>query len=341
MVWPDGKIIKSYTVLLDPVAVDGKPVKREVPISQQTNTSDNLIKSELSDAIFATALEDSTENEVSLEQKQQMIAIADEVVAREPAVTTEPVANDQFEESSQGDNSKNFLLDKIASSLHIFSQQPKKPKLNYEKLLDLKPTASLLHEDSLPLAESLAMIQINSELESLRNKNKEVANNTIETSKAVTPEITNSYLELIKKYGNDLLWACFLVSTTIFLIYRMMQQNPVSTIEESTPESKPLKPAQSTRPAVPQDPDLLMVPEEQYGSEDLFTNSNQNIYSNPILNTISTRNEELELKIALAKQYLEAGDRNSAKDILQDLNTATIKESKYKEQIDSLIKCFA
>ena len=48
------------------------------------------------------------------------------------------------------------------------------------------------------------------------------------------------------------------------------------------------------------------------------------------------RNEELELKMALANQYIAAGDKKSAKELLQEI--INVKDQKYKDQITNMLK---
>ncbi|MGD0466642.1 MAG: hypothetical protein ABSA84_08105 [Gammaproteobacteria bacterium] len=341
-VWPEGKIVKSYTALLDPTP--DNLTNRDIPISKQKSIPSGVNKKGFSDAIFATSLEDPMENELSTEQKQQINTIADaianEAIAAAPLTTSEMNPDEPTAANIQQDsNYQSGVLDKVASSLQVFSQQPKRVPVDYEKLLDLKPNNTPLHKDMVPLAESLAMTQINNELESYRNRNNEHVNKSSTVTTTVQPEVYNSSLEVVKKYGNDLLWACFLVSTTVFLLYKMMQQNSTSTesieftgqFNDKPPTSEPI-------------PELRVNSKtnvnaafEQINLQDIQTESTQTIHPPP--HTLFSRNEELELKIELAKQYLEAGDRNSARDILQDFNTATIKEPRYREQIDSLLKC--
>ena len=342
--WPDGKLVKSYTILLDPSPYKDKQAEINAPaITKQQYMPDVVNKKGLSDAIFATSLEDPMENELSLEHKKQIDAIADEVIAAAPATTSELNLDEQADniQNNRTKNNEAGVLDTVTSSLQIFSQQPKKVAIDYEKLLDLKPSASALHKDMVPLAESLAMAQINNELESLRNKNHETSNtsSTINEHK----EVYNNGLELMKKYGNDLLLACFLVSTTVFLFYKMMQQPSILSTEpiEFTNQliNNELSPATTTTPdlKVNSKTNLSSV-FEQTNLQDIPIESDQKIYQP---HALFSRNEELELKIELARQYIEAGDRHSAKSILQDFNTASIKEPRYREQIDSLLKCLA
>ncbi len=342
--WPDGKLVKSYTILLDPSPYKDKQAEINAPaIGKQQYMPDVVNKKGLSDAIFATSLEDPMENELSLEHKKQIDAIADEVIAAAPATTSELNLDEQADniQNNRSKNNEAGVLDTVTSSLQIFSQQPKKVAIDYEKLLDLKPSASALHKDMVPLAESLAMAQINNELDSLRNKNHETSNTSSTTNEH--KEVYNNGLELMKKYGNDLLLACFLVSTTVFLFYKMMQQPSILSTEsiEFTNQliNNELSPATTTTPdlKVNSKTNLSSV-FEQTNLQDIPIESDQKIYQP---HALFSRNEELELKIELARQYIEAGDRHSAKSILQDFNTASIKEPRYREQIDSLLKCLA
>ncbi len=132
-----GKIVKSYTVLLDPPPE--KPGVREIPISKQKSISKNS-KKDFSDAIFATSLEDTMEKEVSSEQKQQINAMAEAAISNAPSITSEIDPDESIERGNiiSNNNSSNGVLDKVASSLQVFSQ-PKRTSINYEKLLDLKP----------------------------------------------------------------------------------------------------------------------------------------------------------------------------------------------------------
>ena len=243
--------------------------------------------------------------------------------------------DEQTETEHHNNNTQHGVLDKVASSLQIFSQQPKRVPVDYEKLLDLKPNHTPIHKDIVPLAESLAMAQINNELESLRNKNNVPINKSSAVITSDQPEVYNSSLELIKKYGNDLLWACFLVSTTVFLLYKMTQQQPILSIESTNQPNK----HQETVPELKVNSNInLKTAFEQINLQAVPIELPQKVCQP---HTLFSRNEELELKIELAKQYIEAGDRKSARDILEDFNTSTIKEPRYREQIDSLLKCLA
>ena len=306
LVWPEGKIVKSYTVLLDPPPE--KPGVREIPISKQKSISKNN-KKDFSDAIFATSLEDTMEKEVSSEQKQQINAMAEAAISNTPSITSEIDPDEPIERGNiiSNNNYSNGVLDKVASSLQVFSQ-PKRTSINYEKLLDLKPV--------LPISENVAMEQINAELDALRNTNNN--NNSVNNTAKFTQDSVNNNFGLFKKYGNDFFLACFLASATIFLFYKMTQQPSTSVVEHNIPENKP---QENKIQEITQDIKPEIKIDQHYN--------------------ISLKNEELELKITLAKHYIEAGDRSSAKEIIEDLNNATIREPKYKEQIDHLLKCLA
>ncbi len=375
LVWPEGKIIKSYTVLLDPQS--DNQIRRESPISKHTGLLDNankanknnLLNSSLnepsknlnlsqqiktegtitSDAIFATSLEESSENEVLTSSVHKFpsknIASIDSHSVPEHHSTAMLATIDTDEQIEKKNVHNNFdnvqdgALTKAVSSLLVFSEQSKRPKINYEKLLDLKPNTIPVHKDAEKLAESIAMKQINSELDSLRNKNSENIEYYQSETTHKEPLVTNTYLELIKKYGNDLLWACFLVSTTIFLFHKMMVSN--QSVDNLTPQlstaSNFSNTAQNTK----------FNEEFVHNHHDVFSNltsSTEQDELDSLLKQASirnndfslARNEELELKIALTKQYIEAGDRKSAKDILQDITV--IKDPKYQDQITTLLK---
>lgn len=321
VMWPDGKIIKNYTILLDPASAQTS--SRELPLSQQKNNSAMVNKANFSDAIFATSLEDSMEHEISLDQKQQITKIADEVIDRSPPITNEI---DLYEAHAKQDNPINGgALNKVASSLQIFAQQPKKTSIDYEKLLDLKPTSNALNKDEIPIAEHLAMSQVNAELAELRKQDPK-SNNIVDNVKSIHhEEFSNKHLELIKKYGNDLLLAFFLVSTTIFLFYKIIQQHYNITLEPTN--NKKIN------------NNISIEPSKDISQEVLQNISTELPPSSHAPYSIFAKNEELELKLALAKQYIEAGDRKSAKDILEDLNSIIIKEPKYKDKVDALLKC--
>ena len=358
LVWPEGKIIKSYTVLLDPQT--DHQTRRESPISKKTGLNEpskslslsQQIKVEgtnTSDAIFATSLEESTENEALTSSAHKFpsknIASIDSNPVQEHHSTAMLATIDTDEQIEKKNVHNNFdnvqdgALAKAVSSLLVFSEQSKRPKINYEKLLDLKPNTIPVHKDAEKLAESIAMKQINSELDSLRNKNSENIEYYQSETTHKEPLVTNTYLELIKKYGNDLLWACFLVSTTIFLFHKMMVSNQSvdNLTHQLSTESNFSNTAQNTK----------FNEEFVHNHHDVFSNltsSTEQDELDSLLKQASirnndfslARNEELELKIALTKQYIEAGDRKSAKDILQDITV--IKDPKYQDQITTLLK---
>lgn len=326
LVWPDGKIIKSYTILLDPKTDNhtNSHTKSDSPISRKIlNTpleKDQQLNSNItSDAIFATSLEESIENEAILKNKGKKNIAKNVVVPENLAMfsTTEPDEADNNHTRHQ-----DSALAKVISSLHAFSEHSNRPKINYEKLLDLKPTSVTVNKHAEKLAENMAISQINSELDSLRNRNSEklyYVNSEEQLSKESL--VTNSYLELIKKYGNDLLWACFLVSTTVFLFYKMMFSHQHAAAASLVPIVEPPPSPQSHEYHHHQNIDNILA--------DLTVEQ-------AIPTTITAYNEELELKIALSKQYIAAGDKKSAKDILQDITI--VKEQKYQDQISALLK---
>lgn len=329
VMWPDGKIIKNYTILLDPAGAETS--SRELPLSQKNNSA-TVNKTNFSDAIFATSLEDSMEHEISLEQKQQITKIAEEVIDRSPPVTNEI---DSYEATAKQDHPINGgALNKVASSLQVFAQQPKKTSIDYEKLLDLKPTSNALHKDEIPIAEHLAMSQVNAELAELR-KHDPKSNNIVNNVKPIHhEEFSNKHLELIKKYGNDLLLAFFLASTTIFLFYKIIQQHYVTL--ESTNNIASTKETNSKKI----NNNNISIELSKDISQEMLQNISTELPPSPHSPySIFAKNEELELKLALAKQYIEAGDRKSAKDILEDLDSIIIKEPKYKDKVDALLKC--
>lgn len=330
VIWPDGKIVKSYAILLDPTSEE--IVNREVPISQQKSVSKNGNKKIFSEALFATSLEDTIENEAYREMpvgnKKQLHIAAEEAIAATPAITNEPDPEDFNAYGVQTNNESNGVLDQVVSSLQVFSKQPKTSSVDYEKLLDLKPNVAALHKDSLPLAESLAMVRVNNELESLRNN---ISNNDkkLENKAQDNQENNKNNIEIdtIRKYGSDLLLACLLASTTVFMFFKVLNQNNNITVKMpiSEQEKKVIKEEISSS-----------YQNNNFIKEPTIINRaiDKSIDISPFI-----RHEELELKIDLARQYIEAGDKKSAKDILQDLNLLTIKESKYRDQIDSLLRC--
>lgn len=343
VVWPDGKIIKNYTILLDPAGVEA--VKRETPVSKQKTTKETISKNNFSSAIFATSLEDTMENEISLEQKKQIAKMAEEVIASAPPVTQEvdlyeaKVTKDDYNTTNIDSNG---ILDKVASSLQVFAQQPHRTNVDYEKLLDLKPSASQLSKHEIPIAENLAMSQINNELKELRRRDEQnvtIANNVIPPNANHANKedyVANQYLERMKKYGNDLLLAFFLVSTTMFLFYKIV---PISNKNHEEKNNTKTINADNTikdNISIGLSQDTLQVALNKMVTENSTPTTTQN-FSSPF--SAFSKNEELELKLDLAKQYIEAGDKHSAKDILQDLNNISIKEPKYRDQLDSLLRC--
>ena len=274
LTWPDGKIIKSYTILLDPQT--DSHVRRNVPISKKVGLLDDLnkvnknnnfndesmdhdkslslsqqLKSDItSDAIFATSLEESTDNESILKSKDKHISKAF-VVPENTVMLSTTESEEEIEKHNNNhsgnnvshqdpDNYQDSVLTKVVSSLQAFSEHSTRPKVNYEKLLDLKPTTVNVHKDAEKLAENIAISQINSELDSLRHKNSEKLYyvNSDESHKETI--VSNTYLELIKKYGNDLLWTCFLVSTTVFLFHKMISSN--QSVDSLIPQPASTKP---------------------------------------------------------------------------------------------------
>ena len=385
LVWPDGKIIKNYTILLDPHSDNS--ARRDFPVSKKNvliedlskvNKSNNFnnayiepyrnldlsqqLKSELtSDAIFATSLEESATNEVLL-NKDTKRHLAQSSITTESdhssAMFSTVEQNEHVEKHDDHDNlvnnNQDSALTKVVTSLQAFSEHSKRPKINYEKLFDLKPNTITVHKNEDQLAESIAMSQINSELDSLRYDSSENVKRNNSKSQTIAPDqvvnnvVSNSYLELIKRYGNDLLWTCCLVSAIIFLFHKMITSS--NSHHSSDAVMLPAHLSRTTQDANLQERPIIFNHFSDGNqnindsvSSDLNVDKSQDELNNLLQQSSNSnydlsmiRNEELELKIALTKQYLEAGDKKSAKDILQDITF--VKEKKYQDQISSLLK---
>lgn len=393
LVWPDGKIIKNYTVLLDP-QIDNS-VKKDLKVSDKKELSlqENINKNNIdlqvdknlklteqlstdvnSDAIFATSLEESVTNEALLKRENKRSVVHPAMVAEidnssAMSVTIEPdepsIKHDHHKDLVHVNNDYNSVLGKVVSSLQIFAEHSNRPKINYAKLFDLKPNTIPVHKEGEQIVESMAIADINSELNSLRysnsndtatNKINSIAKEVNFSKQPASNNVSNaSSLELITKHGNDLLWTCCLVSAIIFLFHKMITSSNQPTDSLLPQEQAANFLQQQERPIVfnhfttntPSNnannmgsnnalSDLTINNPNQQSQDELNTLLKQSSVTSDYNDFSMLKNEELELKIALAKQYLEAGDKKSAKDILQEITI--VKEQKYQDQISSLLR---
>ncbi len=393
LVWPDGKIIKNYTVLLDPQMDNSIKKDLKVTDKKELSLQENINKNNIdlqvdknlklteqlradvnSDAIFATSLEESVTNEALLKRENKRSAVHHSIVAEidhpsAMSVTIEPdepsIKHDYHPDPVHVNNDYNSVLGKVVSSLQVFAEHSNRPKINYAKLFDLKPNTIPVHKEGEQIVESMAIADINSELNSLRystspdvtaNKISSIVKEIDLSKQPVSNNVSNaSSLELITKHGNDLLWACCLVSAIIFLFHKMITSSHQPTDSLVLQEQAANFLQQQERPIVfnhfttntPSNnannmgnnnalSDLNINNLNQQSQDELNTLLKQSSVNSDYNDFSMLKNEELELKIALAKQYLEAGNKKSAKDILQEITI--VKEQKYQDQIASLLR---
>jgi hypothetical protein len=372
--WPDGKTIKNYTILLDPEDFkennDNRNKKAQV---NEEQTSEKLFVNQREESLSSESFADSvpeSEKELLLETKQKTNKSIDPLSTEEGHTY-----------SINKDESDPFMLNKVISSLHNFSDQANRQKINYDKLFNQSSNdlGSVKKQDP-SLQPSDGMKKINSELNTeaeqsqIGNDQKDI-NLTATGDASLTPDVSSSlhnnldklnHLELIAKHVNDLLWACCLVAMIVFLFYKMIissyhpEQFAVDTqqfnnlsyglnythepiyepIHQPTHDIDSTKNNNTSNNTADIDNNLDLINTinfslnsinpvvEDNKDNDLEKNFNSHVVPNP--------NEELELKILLAKQYLEVGDQKSAKDILQGINIS--KANFYKDQIISLLK---
>lgn len=326
------------------------------------------------DSVLITSLEESIENEAlqrseykNSNNSYKLLQDYDDNPTDLMFATTEPKYNqpqdlrdpdfsyDQDINNSGGQGKE--VLNKVVSSLQIFAENSKRPKIDYEKLLDLKPTSLPNTNSSEKMVENMAMQQINSELTAMRNQDPSRASYSpptpsINTASSYIPAagINHAYLDLFKNYGNDLLWACFLVSTTIFLFYKMMNSNPsreyVPIERNNNLEANRLMQPPTEQPNYNNyhqyqaniAANQVVADQQMHSTKQVETQDIENVLnkSADTSNFHGAKNEEIELKISLAKQYIAAGDGQSAKDLLQSINIA--KEKQYYDPVSILLK---
>ena len=156
--WPDGKTIKNYTILLDPEDFkennDNRNKKAQV---NEEQTSEKLFVNQREESLSSESFADSvpeSEKELLLETKQKTNKSIDPLSTEEGHTY-----------SINKDESDPFMLNKVISSLHNFSDQANRQKINYDKLFNQSSNdlGSVKKQDP-SLQPSDGMKKINSEL---------------------------------------------------------------------------------------------------------------------------------------------------------------------------------
>ncbi len=376
LTWPEGTMIKSYSILLDPKPVEKKNVNANLYKQLVTDKKAVVDPSKVNntDAIFASSLEQPNENELLINNKLNPKKNS-KIKNLENSTNIEPNSNHlenlNYLNDNQKDNSNSYsLLNKLINNLQNFSENSRKNKINYQKLLELTPQAISLSKDEEKLAENFAISQVNSELNALRGEkskklNPNINNNTDHlnsdnlnsehlksdypnsepttnnsNSKHYNVYYSNAHnVELFPaKYGNNLLLAFFLVSATMYLFYKLVSATQATmevegnNLQQNEQPNVNLKANSTTfKPA-----NQLAKPITSDITKDNFNNIE--IEHNNLENSklVFLRDEELELKMALANQYIAAGDKKSARELLQEI--INVKDQKYKDQITNMLK---
>jgi hypothetical protein len=220
LTWPEGTMIKSYNILLDPKPVEQKNINTNTNLDKQliadpkavVDSSTNLNNP---DAIFGTSLEQPKENELLIDNKLNLHGNKldpkknSKIKNLENFTNIEPNTNhieslNYINDNNKDNTNSNSLLTKLINNLQNFSENPKKSKINYQKILELTPESISLSKDEEKLAENFAISQVNSELNALRGeKSKKLHSNINNNIKQLNSDNENLNSEQTSNNSNS------------------------------------------------------------------------------------------------------------------------------------------
>ncbi|MGI9214586.1 MAG: type IV pilus assembly protein FimV, partial [Gammaproteobacteria bacterium] len=150
LTWPEGTMIKSYSILLNPKPVEQKNINTNLDKQLVTDKKAVVDPSKVNntDAIFASSLEQPNENELLINnkldytnnklnpKKNPKIKNLENFTNIEP--NSNHLENLNYLNDNQKDNPNSYsLLTKLINNLQNFSENSNKNKINYQKLLEL------------------------------------------------------------------------------------------------------------------------------------------------------------------------------------------------------------
>jgi FimV-like protein len=374
--WPGGKIVKGFTILIDPQASADKVAARGIPLilseeykkSIQNIPSDGELKASFPyDAKLVEKLKsaeivkglDHTENNNNISQNNDralhssLTKSGDSLkelsdgfaVAEHEILIPAPL---KITTKNNTEVSKDILLDSIIALVTqqfivpeklittplppLAAKEVTKPVTVTEPVVFTVPAMQKQISQQVPMH---AMPNTKNE-KVVQEKNVKSIFNPLANKTQKLAEINEKQVAsiVIRKYKTELIVAFLLVAISLFFIAKIIIQRQEHSKDDYTldeiveaPVKEPV-PEQVVLPTVSE----VKSPEPANSESTIEEIKIPEIPTEVIAPATSVENKEISMRLNLATKYIEAGDIDSAKDLLQELVKSSTGEEKAKAE---------
>ena len=305
--WPNGRLVKGYTILIDPPSVKTDLTNRAMPLAKKyylSNTSTKIRP--INKAMKQSTASDKTTS-MTIEE------------------LSENIKEDTEQESNLTENLSNEIINNISEVAET------------EVLDDIVTTLKNPIFDSSGIDSQKLIKQNTPEVE---QKKEEITNNIHmpkEPIKEVKEQTIKATESLSKKYSLQLLLTLLVVLVISMFAVKVLKRSENSGIAGSIEPDKSAIESDDKNDNLQQNmgSDLSEHSDIELLDESLDLNEIPSEITESF-DILASDKEEIGVKIDLAKQYLDADDKESAKKILTELFAETTDASQ-KEEIQSLL----